>query len=355
RPYKREDAERDAIRLAFSDALDYFWTLVDTSAFAELCAELLRAEDIDVGAEGLNGRGTRIDLAGDVVLDEPAGFRRLERWGFEVKHHLSERVSAEHLRQVEQYLARDQDAPSVVCLLTSGDLTSIGSHIAVENPRIRVWDREILNHLLHQHVPILTKFFGRYSTELVKTAATTGDMSDLGIGEADVLREALARCLPGLEHSLDYERLGTSIWSYLFADELDAPKSQVRTSDGTQRRDVLFRNKRNGPFFRRIADQFGAYSLIVDFKNYSGPIGSKAIEAAAKYANEVIGRFVVVVSRRGPKKSVLKTQHRILRNNGVAVLVVSDDQLIEMLRRKEDNQNPADVLEDILEVLIYSY
>jgi hypothetical protein len=52
----------------------------------------------------------------------------------------------------------------------------------------------------------------------------------------------------------------------------------------------------------------------------------------------------------------MKAQLRQLKGNSkVAILVLSDTQLLEMIERKEQGKNPADLLEDILDNLRTSY
>ncbi len=168
--------------------------------------------------------------------------------------------------------------------------------------------------------------------------------------------ERLRACPTGEEHFAQFERIGIDIWRFLFRSALGEPKIQRITSDGRQRRDVLFRNNRTTLFFQRVADKFKADHIIVDFKNYGKPIGANVLDDVAKYANEAIGYFIVVVSRRGPNMTVKSAQIRLLRGTeGKAILVLSDEHLMSMLEAFVRGEQPESTLESLLDELLISY
>lgn len=354
RTYDAVEAEIEGTRSALSDALHLLWLSIDAPAFNTLCLELLEAEglsadpDKDRSAEVADAR---YDAVREALLQEPAGFRRTERWAFQFKHHRDDRVSAHVLRELEEYLESKEDKIDIVCLVTSGDLTTIGRSIAVENPRIRVWDRSVLNGMVNKHLTILERYFATYP---VAVEALTQHFERLTSSRQQEFADRLMACPPGREHFAQYEAIGTELWQYVFEGRLGEPKVQRQTSDGTQRRDVVFRNLRASPFFERIFKRFDADYVIVDFKNHGEPIGSDEIEKVGLYANEALGRFVVAVSRKGAAKTAESSQQRWLRS-GTVVLVLSDEQMLEMISRKERGEEPEDVFSDILDELLLRF
>jgi hypothetical protein len=372
RSYSAEEAELVGIRQALAVALDYFWWVVDPSTFEQLCVELLKAESVELETEVKLEGTARYDAIGKALLTEPAGFRRLERWAFEFKHHQDDRVSAQDLRQIEAYLEADEPQIEIVCLATSGDLTSIGRHIAVRNSRIRVWDRTILDSLANQHLDVLERFFPDYAVALEEISQqfeeAASEVSPVPghpqentsviasvPSRLEEFESRLARCPSGRAHFSKYEKIGTELWHYLFPEELGEPKPQSRTLDGKQRRDVLFRNHRSTRFFQRTADRFDADFIIVDFKNYKDPIDSQVVNDVEKYANKALGHLIVVVSRAGADETVESTQVRIFRDSDTVVIVISDEQMLEMVSRRERGDRPEDVLEDLLDELLRKY
>lgn len=357
RDYSEDEARLEATRQVLSNALDYFWSTLDEQIFAELGKELLEVEEIKLDTEVRPEDKRRYDAVGQVLLMEPAEFRRFAKWAFEFKHYRDERVSANTLRQVEAYL-EDADAEiDVICLLTSGDLTSIGNHIVVKNPRIRVWDRIILNRLIHQHLEVFEHHFPEYPVALKALSQQFEETTSTStvIGRVGEFEGKLESCPTGQAHFSKYEEIGIEIWQHLFSETLGEPKPQVRTRDGKQRRDVLFQNKRVSNLFQRVAERFDADFIIVDFKNYTDPVNAEIIDDVARYANKALGRFIVVTSRHGADDTVEASQHRWFRDSDTVVLVISDAQMLEMVARKERGETPEDVLEDLLDEFLIRY
>jgi hypothetical protein len=361
REYSTQEAIVEAQEKALDDAFGRFWEVVSPPSFSRLCVELLQLEGIQLETEVTEGQSTRFDAKGQVMLPEPAGFRRMEEWSFEFKRYQDRRVSVQYLRQIEEYLRGAEEEIDVLCLITNGDLTSVGSRVAVKDPRIRVWDRAIVRQLVGDHLEILEPLFSEYKQGV---EATTQKAQQQGVDQPQVasgpsrlleFQTRLEACPPGRKHFTRYEEIGTDILLYLFPHKLGDPKPQQGTIDGKQRRDVLFRNHRSGRFFQRIADKFEADFLITDFKNYTDPIGSDVVNDVTKYANEAIGRFILVVSRKGPEQGIETIQARVYRDWGVMVLAVSDEHMLEMVKRKEKGENPEDVLEDLLDNVLMGY
>jgi hypothetical protein len=188
----------------------------------------------------------------------------------------------------------------------------------------------------------------------VAVEALTQHFDRLTASRRQEFADKLVACPTGREHYAQYESIGTELWRYVFEGKLGEPKVQRRTSDGTQRRDVVFRNLRTSPFFERIFKRFDADYVIVDFKNYGSAIGSDEIEKVGLYANAALGRFAVAVSRKGATQTAESAQQRWLRD-GTVVLVLSDDHMLEMISRKERGEEPEDVLSDILDELLLRF
>jgi hypothetical protein len=284
------------------------------------------------------------------MIEEPAGFRRIENWGFQFRHHKDNRISADDLHKLEKHL-NDKSIVDGICLITSGDLTTIGRSIAIKNPRLRVWDRDVLNRLVHKHPKILEDYFALYPAAL---EALTREFDPSNAKRYFEFKQRLEACPTGLDHFNQYEKLGTEIWEYIFEGKLGIPKVQRTTNDRVQRRDSLFPNLRVSRFFQRVFDRFDADFVIVDFKNYADPITSDEIEDVGNYANQAIGNFVVAVTRQGGSSAAMTAQVRRLRD-GVAIITVSDSQMLEMIARKERGENPEDVLSDLLDELLIKY
>lgn len=352
RNYNAKEAERDAMRWVLDHALVCFWHAIKPADFEFLCRELIGEEipgfEVSVGSQD-NG----IDAIGIVQFLEPGGFRRLERWAFIFKHHLSQRLSVNEIRKNVKMIKNIDPPVDIICLVTSGDVTSIGNHVSYSDQRIRIWDRTVLHRLLHQNWSVLSKHFARYAHTYQELMGRDNHIQDLDLYEQ--FCQKLSKCPPGKESFRTYEDIGNEILIHLFKEELGEPKVQSTSIDRAQRRDVLFRNKRNSPFFKRIAERFGADFVIVDYKNYSDPLDGTVVTDVAKYANKALGKFIVVVSRKGFSEAAYTTQAREFRDSGVIVLSVCDEHLLEMVIRKKSGEDPSDILEDLLDEMLINY
>ena len=361
RRFDKQEAAIIGTRNALNALLEHFWTaLVPTEkAFKELCQQLLIAEGVDLEMTVGNKReDDGMDAIGSVLLNEPGGFRRIERWGFEFKFYHQGRLSAKELRNAEAVVSKQQEPMDVLCLLTSEDLTSIGRTIVVENPRLRVWDRAVMSVLVHKHPNVFRQYFKDYPIaveELSRRFQATASPAQGSPNKVEEFRGRMQSCPTGQAHFAVYETIGIDAFSHLFSQSLGDAKPQDRTADGKQRRDVLFRNKRNGSFWQRIFHRFDADFVVVDFKNYGDPVGADVIFDVEKYSNKALGRFVMIVSRHGKDNTVEAAQLRVLRDREIVVLVISDGQLLEMVGRKEQGQSPEDVLEDSLDEILRKF
>lgn len=349
RTYDANEAEIHGTRMALSDALYFLWMGIDGATFEKLCLELLEAEEITDEIESGETANKEFDTVREVTLQEPAGFRRVEGWAFQFKHHQDNRISASDLHEIESRFEHHGSSVEIFCLITSGDLTTIGRSIAVRNPRVRVWDRDVLNRLVNKHLTILEKYFAPYPKAI---DALTRQFDPANAKRYNEFKQRLAACPSGREHFDEYEKLGTELWQYIFGDKLGAPKVQRTTSDRVQRRDSLFPNLRKSSFFDRVFIRFNADFIIVDFKNYGDEVNSDVIEVVSHYANRALGNFVIAVTRKGGGSAAGAGQVRVLKDRNIAVLTVSDDQMLEMIARKERGEEPEDVLADLLDELL---
>ncbi len=358
RRYDQHEAQAHAFQDALSGVLNVFWpSIPDEATFEQICIKMLAAEGIEVKQRREEDEDTvdAMDASAAVILHEPAGFRRIEQWGFEFKYYQQQRLSADLLRKTEAALST-RTLPEVLCLLTSDDLTTVGRYVASENPRIRVWDRTILNLLVNRHPEVIRDYIAEYPKAIQElTGRLAAAVTSAAQASSEQVRNKLAGCPVGQQHFAEYEAIGIELLLYLFPNDLGTPSPQSRTLDGKQRRDFLCRNNRASRFFDRIFHRYDADSVIVDFKNYADEIDASIVFDVDKYANKALGRFILVVCRKGAKPTVEAAQHRVFRDSSTIVLVVSDTDLIEMVERTKRQQSPNDVLEDKLDELLRSY
>jgi hypothetical protein len=220
-------------------------------------------------------------------------------------------------------------------------LTSDGYERALENMRIR----DLTELERNDDQGTLTPLSINHSKRLLKVVNPAAS-------RFAEFKQRLEACPTGREHFEEYENLCTEVWTYLFADKLGLPKIQKPTSDRVQRRDSLFPNLRKSPFFERVFSRFNADFIILDFKNYRDRVGSDVVEDVSHYANQALGNFVIAVSRKGGGSAATAGQIRLFKERKIAVLALSDQQMLEMIARKERGGEPEDILSDLLDELL---
>lgn len=363
RLYGIEQADADGAFMALRDAMGFFWHVFDPKDFSELAKEILPIADVEVHEQikpiidwfpSTSQREREFDAIGTVVLEEPAGFRRRETWAFDFQHHRNRRISAEYIEGLKGLREKSKKKIDGVCVITSEELTSIGRSNIMSLDWIRVWDRDVLDSILHGHPEVLSRYFTMYSEAFKERKDQLAPPTEEGAIKVLGFKKRLRECPTGQKHFAVFEKIGKDVLSFLFPGNLGKPKYQKSTADGVERRDILFKNYGKTRFFKRIIQRFDADFIIVDPKNHKREIGAAVVRDVAGYCNEAVGRLALILSRKGRGKTCINAQVRALNKDKRAVLVVSDDILIEMMDRKVADGDPEDLLEDMLDELLTS-
>jgi hypothetical protein len=151
--------------------------------------------------------------------------------------------------------------------------------------------------------------------------------------EAEALKEKLAATKPGLEQAADYQRLVLEILNYLFSPELIDGKPEVRTIDGTERRDIIFTNDSDESFWDYVRSAHDGIFIMFEAKN-TNDLGLAEINQTSTYLGDRIGRLGVIVTRQSPSKNVQRKIFSVWNDSASArkiILTLSDAQLCEVL------------------------
>jgi hypothetical protein len=151
--------------------------------------------------------------------------------------------------------------------------------------------------------------------------------------EAEELKEKLATIKPGREQAHDYHRLVLEILNYLFNPELIDGKPEVRTIDGTERRDIIFTNDSDESFWDYVRSAHDGIFIMFEAKNTTD-LGLPEINQTATYLGDRIGRLGVIVARKGPSENVQKKIFSVWNDSAggrKVILTLSDAQMCEVL------------------------
>lgn len=147
--------------------------------------------------------------------------------------------------------------------------------------------------------------------------------------ESEQLKERLAAIAIGRSESERYQNLVLEILNFLFNPELIDGQPEVRTTDGTERRDIIFTNDSDESFWEYVRNEYGII-LMFETKN-TEELDTDTINQTATYLGVRIGRLGVIVTRRPPKDSIVKKVMTVFNDGRKVILTLCDDQLRELL------------------------
>jgi hypothetical protein len=151
--------------------------------------------------------------------------------------------------------------------------------------------------------------------------------------QAEALKQRLAAIQPGHEHAADYQRFALEILNYLFNPELIDGQPEVRTIDGTERRDIIFTNDSDESFWTYVRSTHDGIVIMFEAKN-TNALGLAEINQTATYLGDRIGRLGIIVTRRSPPNTVQRKISSVWNDSGPnrkVILTLNDNQLGELL------------------------
>jgi hypothetical protein len=163
-----------------------------------------------------------------------------------------------------------------------------------------------------------------------------------------LLIKELKNCPLGKSGWSSYEKIGSEIFKFLFADSFlqYICETQASNDEDSLRRDLIVHNnyKSNVSFWSRINADFKAKILIVEFKNYKEELSYDTMFSTTKYLRNKSGNFILLLSRNGGKSKLLEQQKELL-NEGKLIISLDDQEIIEMIEEKINGRNPIYRLE----------
>jgi hypothetical protein len=165
--------------------------------------------------------------------------------------------------------------------------------------------------------------------------------------EAETLKTKLSGIQPGREQAAEYQRLVLEILNYLFNPELIEGRPEVRTSEGTERRDIIFTNDSDESFWTYLRTTHDSIVIMFEAKN-TIELGPAEINQTATYLGDRIGRLGILVTRREPSEAV-KRKIASVWNDGAprkVILTLTDDQLRELLDLRCQGGSPTKWLQN---------
>jgi hypothetical protein len=157
--------------------------------------------------------------------------------------------------------------------------------------------------------------------------------------ESARLKEQLAAIAIGRSEAERYQHLVLEILNFLFSPELIDGQPEVKTIDGTERRDIIFTNDSDESFWEYVRNEYGII-LMFETKN-TEELHTDAINQTATYLGVRIGGLGVIVTRRPPKDSIAKKIMTVFNDGRKVILTLCDDQLRQLLDLRCQGGSPT--------------
>lgn len=155
-----------------------------------------------------------------------------------------------------------------------------------------------------------------------------------------------------------FEDACTDALMHLFVPPLTAPMRQPRTYSGTDRRDAILPNRnhsQDNPWGHLLVE-LDARMVLFEFKNYSTePVGKDEVNQTRNYLSQPIGRLGILISRTGYAPGASVKRNGAYSEDKKVILLLSDEDLKEMLYMKERGEDPADLVMDAIERFYVEY
>lgn len=159
--------------------------------------------------------------------------------------------------------------------------------------------------------------------------------------EAERLKRELAQIAHGNAFASIYQRTVLEILNYLFNPELIDGEFEVKTVDGTERRDIVFTNDSDQTFWKYIRQEHSAFLIMFEAKN-TNDLEPAHYNQAAIYLGDRLGYLGFIVTRNAATRANQKKAFSIYNDSRPRkiILVLSDQDLIQMLDMKCRGQDP---------------
>jgi len=166
----------------------------------------------------------------------------------------------------------------------------------------------------------------------------------------DKLIEKLKAVKPGKDDWPLYQKLLNDILERLFVPLLEKPLYEQSDESKVNRRDYIIPNYCESGFWKYMRDRYQADFIVIDAKNYTKNVGKKDILQISNYLKtHGTGKFGIIITRKGIKNSGSVTRKEVWILHNKLIIVLTDEDIIQMLTLKSVGNRPEDLLKNKIE------
>ncbi len=159
--------------------------------------------------------------------------------------------------------------------------------------------------------------------------------------EAQSLKDRLNSITPGREQAAAYQRLLLEILNFLFTPDLIDGEMEVKTIDGTERRDILFTNDSDKSFWTYLRNEHSAIFLMFEAKNTLN-IDNTHLNQTATYLGDRLGRLGFIVTRKPLQEAQTRKVFSIYNDSQPRKIIITltDEDMIHMIDMRTSSNDP---------------
>lgn len=163
--------------------------------------------------------------------------------------------------------------------------------------------------------------------------------------EATRLGQLLDSLPSGKKFASEYQKLILAILNYLFNPELIDGEMEVKTIDGTERRDIIFTNDSDHSFWDYVRNEHSSLLMMFEVKNTES-LTPTNYNQTGTYLGDRLGRFGIVVTRNEATIPNVRKAFSIYNDSTPrkVILTLTDNDLKWMLRDRCEGRSPTEYL-----------
>lgn len=209
---------------------------------------------------------------------------------------------------------------------------------------LRYPDKGEIVNITRDNIRILESYILRKEKEAAKALPIYVEKEDLGLPIRPMAEEFIGRLnkLPtGINSAGDYQRIIYEILNYLFEPELTDGEMEVRTIEGTERRDIIYTNESDSSFWQYIRLNYASPLVMFEVKNVQ-KVEIEHINQTANYLGVRLGMFGLIITRNAPGINIIRKTYTVHNDTPSLprkiILIITDNDLANMLRNKDEGE-----------------
>ncbi len=239
------------------------------------------------------------------------------------------------LRAVVARLSSLEDGDLRPLIVVGTDLTGAAKAWTLEQANVEIWDLTKLREQMNDFPSLLSRLDDLVHSRVAEETAQIDDENAVK-KELDSFAQKLADHIKKDELSpKQYELLCMDVCKLLFSPDLYEFKRQAKTTDGGNQFDFICRIQAGNEFWDGVRNDFRTKAIIFECKNYSEKIGPDQIYSTERYLFAGALRTVcLLISRLGADEYAMRAAQGAMRESGKLIVLLSNSDLIEMLKLK---------------------